>query len=72
MSHCLPRPDPRGETCPHCQHVDTMVTFDSWNTPLADGTIRCTDEIRCWNCGLRFFVGWKAENPNWRPLVPRR
>jgi len=60
MSKINPRPDPRGETCPHCQHVDTLRTFDSWTTYMADGTYRCVDEIMCYRCGLRFFVGWVA------------
>jgi len=56
----LPRPNPRGETCPCCQKVDTLRTYCSWSTPMADGTFRCCDEIKCQDCGLRFFVGWVA------------
>jgi len=63
------RPNPRGETCPHCGGYDTLVTSVSWNTPMSDGTIRCCDCIRCYNCGLEVYVGWVAKNPTWRPVT---
>lgn len=68
MPHVHSRPNPKGETCPNCQNVDTLITIDSWNTYMADGTIRCVDEIKCYNCGLRVFIGWKAINPDYRPV----
>jgi len=62
----LPRPNPSGETCPACHSYDTLITRNSWNTPMADGTLRCVDEIACYNCGLGIYVGWVAINPHWQ------
>jgi len=61
-----PRPNVDNEECPQCGNYKTMVTKDSWDTYLENGHIRCTDMIECYNCGLRFYVGW-TEKPEINP-----
>lgn len=58
MRDLKPRPMFEHEKCPQCQRFDTMTTIASYTTPMQNNTTRFTDVVECYDCGLRFYVGW--------------
>lgn len=57
----LPRPNPKGETCPFCLNKNSLETTKSYSSPMGDGTFRNADCIECNRCKMGFWVGWISE-----------
>jgi hypothetical protein len=47
-----------GVECPKCGQVNTACVNASYNTPMPDGTVRCSDQVLFLCCELYVWYGW--------------